>query len=219
MTTWLFIFAGISALGDLMGIIREVRKQLSKPDEGDPWYARSVSLTAKKIVEFYLLGILALILSLFGMHNYMAERQLPTVEIKESPVTEFGRNGSTMYAIVNTRTLAGLSNQYVLVLACLVSDPTTDSMHDKRLEKSSLFEIQGDSLRIELNPSTEFLSRAEQTKPSPDNKFVQITVHRVDLYLIAWPKHVSLDKLTVLSDVKEIGGNIVGTGGFMRTPP
>jgi hypothetical protein len=218
-TAWLLLFAAISALGDLMGIIKEISKQIRNTGTENSWYSRSVTLTARKILAFYVLGILSLVLSLLALHSYMAERQLPAITISESPVAEWGRiSENTVFATVNTRVLSSLSNPYVLIMTCLVSDPTTDSMHDSRLEKSSTFEIRGDSLRIEMAPSSGFWARARQIKLSPDNKFSTITVHRVDLFLIAWPRHVPTDQLKVLADVEKSGGKILGNGGFMGPP-
>ena len=213
VTIWIFIFAGISALADLIGIIRVVMQ--SDNTEERKWYRREVHLTAEKLVVLLGLGSVSLGLSAFGLYRSMTA--LPVITLNASIASEWGgsRSPSSLFVTVNTSELKDLGKTHRLMFAALIVDPTMEAADDNRIIKSGTFEIRGDSMRLEMNPSEEFWKRAQTVQPLPGGKLVQVTRHKISLYLIAWPKFVSTDRLKVLSDVDRNGGKILGTGGFI----
>jgi hypothetical protein len=109
---------------------------------------------------------------------------------------------SKMFAIVKVESPPPIDAPFHLLLICRVLDSTVDEMEDPRIEKSSLSPLTGQT--IEMTVSQDFLKRAYALK------FVHII-------LVLLPDGVDPNKISKLSDIPLLGGQIVINNGFVPT--
>lgn len=114
---------------------------------------------------------------------------------------------NTFQAVVNTASL-GVSENYKVIVILRVGDSAVDEYEDTRIEKSDAFTIDDGIKTIVVQASDQFMSRLSA---GGDVYFVVATI----------PAPLPLDRITKLSDVTRMGGELVVTGGIgpIKTQP
>jgi hypothetical protein len=120
-------------------------------------------------------------------------------------MSDFGvLSENRVYAVVNTRSLTFVAKDHYIMLALRIDDNQTDLWLDKRIEKSSHFLITGGLVQIEMVPSTPFIRRAGKGQ-------------MLSYFLLLMPQNVEADQILSLSQVKELGGQVINHMGAMVT--
>src|SRR5205085_7188169 len=92
---------------------------------------------------------------------------------------------------------------------------TIDVLDDQKLEKSRTFEITGEMQRIEMMLTDGFWHRAIEFGSYVAPQTRQVTVHRIEIHVVAWPRYLTTDKLLTLRDVEINGGRVIGMGAII----
>jgi hypothetical protein len=131
-------------------------------------------------------------------------------------IANWGGNGCQ--ATLDTSHLQSFANGYKIALVCVVQDPTTDILTDKRLVVSNLFTIVPGGITIiapmtlqtvpsvapQVTPPTSTPPPAPQ--PSQALPPVEVTIGYLAVLV---PNDVGRDKITTLADLERLGGKIL----------
>jgi hypothetical protein len=120
-------------------------------------------------------------------------------------MSEWGGGLGIVWAVFNSTPLLSDADKYRVMMACLIEDHTVDVMKNARLEKSAMFEIRGDSMRIEIPVRQDFRTRIDSGGS-------------IELYLIEIPKSVRVEDITTPASIELLGGKLVDAQGVGFAP-
>jgi hypothetical protein len=189
----IFAFAVIAAIADVIAILTWLKVEPSKIFSRDRW-RREVTVTTGKVLLISALAVLSLTLSSYGF--FTTYKQNPTVKI-----LEWGTGEKRCHVVVDTSAITSMADDYNIVLACGIVDPTIDVMEDTKILFSGPFGIYGVPQSIATTVST----------PDFDKNMEALGSHSpVQIWqkVFLLPKDKSVSDVHKLSDVARLKGKI-----------
>jgi hypothetical protein len=195
-TPLIWIFALLAAVAQMISIFNWLKVGPDKLFNREWWNAREVSVTKGRFAVISILGFVSLVLSAYGFYITYAQAPVPRI-------LQWGVADKHCNVIVDTSTLLKFKQDYDIVLACGMVDPTIDLEEDQRIIMSGPFTIRGGSqaLSAASNPTFDKLMQAAL----PPGTMVQVGIWQ-KVFLI--PKDRSVTEIHKLSDVPRMKGRL-----------
>jgi len=191
--TLALIFALIAGVAQVISILGWLKIGPDKIFNRAWWKVREVTVTKGKLAIISVLGLLSLGLSAYGLFLINSERPVPKM-------MQWGVGNKHCNVVVDTTAIKQWANDYYLVLACGVVDPTVDILEEKRIMLSGPFNIYGSPQAISAASNPDFDKFMESFGSGIPLSFWQ------RVFLI--PRERDVSEVHKLSDVPRIKGKL-----------
>jgi hypothetical protein len=191
-----WIQAGLWVIALFVYFGRLITGRASMPKLMPTWVKRASS--SNLLIGIVILG--GLVVSAYSVFT-MASK--PRIVVMKSFIDSYGLAEQNLYAAIDTDQLLDRRKMSHVFVVFRIADYTLDERYDATIEKSNVFDISGGYLLIEHPLSQAFKARLGRSHGG-----------YMRIYLVILPKDIQPEKITLLSDVEALNGQILDEKGF-----
>jgi hypothetical protein len=159
------------------------------------WRMREINVTAGKLAMIVALAFISICLSTYGFYQTRVTETASAMP----RIVGWGVGNKHCNVMVDTSLIASLADDYQIVLACGVADPTVDALEDTRIMLSGKFNISAGTQAISAPSNPDF----DKYMDSLGNMTVGMWQR---VFLV--PQGAELSNIHKLSDVPRIHGKL-----------